>query len=121
MRSFKPSLPVNGKGIREDDMMEAREVITDSVKKPIPNIKESKCHPLIFDYQSSPGGIDSNLLILLHGLGDTHKPFFSLGKKLQGDLPQTAILSLRGGNAVPFMEQSSWGYWDVWDSLGQGE
>lgn len=101
--------------------MEAKRVITDSVKKPIPNTKDCNCQPLSFDYQSSPGGIDSNLLILLHGLGDSNQPFLSLGKKLQGDLPQTAILSLCGGCAIPFMEHSSWGFWDVWDGLGQGE
>jgi predicted esterase len=40
-----------------------------------------------------------NILILLHGLGDTNKPFTSLGKNLR--LPETACLSLQGPNPIP--------------------
>lgn len=101
--------------------MQARRLQQDAVKKPKANPKASQCAPLTFSYESSPSGIDSNLLILLHGLGDTHLPFQSLGKKLATNLPQTATLSLRGGSPVPFLEEQGWGWWDVWDDLGQGE
>jgi predicted esterase len=40
-----------------------------------------------------------NILILLHGLGDTNKSFTSLGKNL--NLPETACLSLQGPNPIP--------------------
>ena len=49
--------------------------------------------PVPFSYTPSDDGVDENLLILLHGLGDTHVPFANLGKQLK--LPQTATLSLR--------------------------
>jgi predicted esterase len=101
--------------------MQAREVLQDAIKKPSAVPKAAQCHPLTFTYDASPSGVDSNLLILLHGLGDTHIPFQSLGKKLASNLPQTAVLSLRAGCPVPFMEGASWAWWDVWDSMGQGE
>ncbi|TVY12561.1 putative hydrolase, partial [Lachnellula arida] len=40
-----------------------------------------------------------NILILLHGLGDTHTSFTSLGKSL--NLPETATISLRAPNPIP--------------------
>lgn len=49
--------------------------------------------PVPFSYTSSDDGVDENLLILLHGLGDTHVPFANLGKQFK--LPQTATLALR--------------------------
>lgn len=102
-------------------MMNVTPVEQDSVKKPTPTVQASNCSPLRLVYASSPSGIDSNLLILLHGLGDTEKPFAGLGGRLQRNLPQTATLSLGGGHAVPFMDGASWGFWDVWDGMGQGE
>ena len=41
-----------------------------------------------------------NILILLHGLGDTNSPFTSLGKQLA--LPETACLSLQAPTPLPF-------------------
>ena len=49
--------------------------------------------PVPFSYNPSEDGVDENLLILLHGLGDTHVPFANLGKQLK--LPQTATLAIR--------------------------
>lgn len=42
-----------------------------------------------------------NILILLHGLGDTHIPFSRLASQL--NLPYTAIISLRGPTPVPVL------------------
>ena len=50
---------------------------------------------LEIQYAGAPSGVDANLLVLLHGLGDTSKPFFRLGEQLQRTLPQTAILSVQ--------------------------
>ncbi len=47
--------------------------------------------PVPFFYCPSDDGTDENILILLHGLGDTHKPFSNLGRQLK--LPQTAVLA----------------------------
>jgi hypothetical protein len=49
--------------------------------------------PMPFTYTASDDGTDENLLVLLHGLGDTHLPFAKLGASLK--LPQTATLALR--------------------------
>uniref|UniRef100_A0A7S4JC06 Phospholipase/carboxylesterase/thioesterase domain-containing protein n=1 Tax=Odontella aurita TaxID=265563 RepID=A0A7S4JC06_9STRA len=43
-------------------------------------------------YRHSPGGIDTNLLVLLHGAGDSHVPFDGLAKKMK--IPQAAALSV---------------------------
>lgn len=75
-------------------------------------------HPsLIYTYTPSPSSITSNLLILFHGLGDTHLPFSTLGKSL--NLPQTAVLSLRGPERVPLLEEEAWSWWMSFDPLGE--
>ncbi|KAG4443967.1 hypothetical protein IFR05_000607 [Cadophora sp. M221] len=47
----------------------------------------------------SSGSNPVNILILLHGLGDTQTSFTSLAKNL--NLPETACLSIRGLNPIP--------------------
>ncbi|KAF2665727.1 phospholipase/Carboxylesteras-like protein [Microthyrium microscopicum] len=42
----------------------------------------------------------TNVLILLHGLGDSHAPFASFGKAM--NLPETVCVSVRGPAMVPF-------------------
>ncbi|KUJ17830.1 alpha/beta-hydrolase [Mollisia scopiformis] len=44
-------------------------------------------------------GSPINILILLHGLGDTQASFAQLGKNL--NLPETACISIRGPNPIP--------------------
>ncbi|KAI9276700.1 Alpha/Beta hydrolase protein [Phascolomyces articulosus] len=63
--------------------------------------KQSNCQ-LKFDYSPSADGIDYNLLILFHGLGDSKGPFAQLGKKL--NLPQTASLAIQAPEPVPYMD-----------------
>ena len=60
--------------------------------------KETK---LVLQYGGAPCGVDANLLVLLHGIGDTSKPFFQLGEQLQRTLPQTAILRVQAPIRVP--------------------
>ncbi|KAH7106315.1 hypothetical protein BKA62DRAFT_740885 [Auriculariales sp. MPI-PUGE-AT-0066] len=60
----------------------------------------SSSEPTPFEYNPSNDGTDTNLLILLHGLGDTAAPFGRLGKSL--NLPQTATLALSGPESIPF-------------------
>lgn len=45
-----------------------------------------------YRYRHSADGVDENLMILLHGAGDTHIPFDKLGQQME--LPQTATLSV---------------------------
>ena len=55
-----------------------------------------------------------SLLILLHGLGDTHASLFSLGKTL--NLPHTACISIKGPSPIPalFMgtQETGWHWGD---------
>ncbi|DBA84147.1 TPA: hypothetical protein ACH3X1_006618 [Trebouxia sp. C0004] len=45
-------------------------------------------------YHASPDGVNENLLILLHGYGDTSEPYAKLARQMA--LPQTACLALPG-------------------------
>ncbi|GAA5973667.1 hypothetical protein JCM21900_005108 [Sporobolomyces salmonicolor] len=78
---------------------------------------ESVDRSLRCSYSPSSDGVDSNLLILFHGLGDTSRPFAQLGSSLK--LPQTAVLSLQGPQRVPLLEEEAWQWWESFDSLGE--
>ncbi|KAF2455721.1 Alpha/Beta hydrolase protein [Lineolata rhizophorae] len=50
----------------------------------------------------------TNVLILLHSLGDSHRPFSALGDQMR--LPETACLSLCAPNKLPFdLDGFQWG------------
>ncbi|RHY37954.1 hypothetical protein DYB38_008970, partial [Aphanomyces astaci] len=49
---------------------------------------------------------NENLLLFLHGLGDTHESLFTLGQAMQ--LPQTAFASFRAPHALPFDLGYAW-------------
>ncbi|KAI9097151.1 Alpha/Beta hydrolase protein [Phlyctochytrium arcticum] len=59
-----------------------------------------------FVYKPAADGVDENLLVLLHGLGDRPENFINFGVKMQ--LPQTAILALRGPSPIPFHDGTGW-------------
>ncbi|KAJ7481602.1 Alpha/Beta hydrolase protein [Mycena latifolia] len=73
--------------------------------------------PVPFFYAPSDDGTDENLLILLHGLGDTHVPFSKLARQLR--LPQTAVLALRAPEQVPFLYEESYAWFASFDALGE--
>ncbi|KAF8892906.1 hypothetical protein BD779DRAFT_1507669 [Infundibulicybe gibba] len=73
--------------------------------------------PVPFVYYPSDDGTDENLLVLLHGLGDTHVPFSKLGRQLK--LPQTAILALRAPEQVPFLYEEAYQWYPSFDDLGE--
>lgn len=75
--------------------------------------------PLRFSYAPGPAGVDSNLLVLLHGLGDTMASFQTLGRSLQNTLPQTAVLSVQAPLRVPLLEEEAWMWWESFDALGE--
>ncbi|GAA6062228.1 hypothetical protein JCM10212_000807 [Sporobolomyces blumeae] len=68
-------------------------------------------------YAPSRDGVDSNLLILLHGLGDTLEPFKHLGESL--NLPQTAVLSLQAPTQIPLLDEPAFEWWASFDPLGE--
>ncbi|KAL0946083.1 hypothetical protein HGRIS_012353 [Hohenbuehelia grisea] len=70
-----------------------------------------------FAYSPSDDGTDENLLILLHGLGDTHVPFTRLARQLK--LPQTATLSLRAPDKIPFLYEEAYQWFTSFDGLGE--
>lgn len=74
--------------------------------------------PLAFSYAPSPT-VDTNLLILLHGLGDSREPFARLGTQLQRTLPQTAVLAANAPRRIPLLEEDAWMWWDSFDALGE--
>ncbi|KAK7678055.1 hypothetical protein QCA50_018996 [Cerrena zonata] len=73
--------------------------------------------PVPFEYNPSDDSTDENILILLHGLGDTHVPFAKLGKQL--NLPQTATLSLRAPEQIPFLYEQAFQWYTSFDPLGE--
>ncbi|PBK69732.1 hypothetical protein ARMSODRAFT_143707 [Armillaria solidipes] len=73
--------------------------------------------PVPFFYCPSDDGTDENILILLHGLGDTHKPFSNLGRQLK--LPQTAILALRAPDQIPYLYEDAFQWYNSFDLLGE--
>ncbi|TDL25536.1 hypothetical protein BD410DRAFT_813314 [Rickenella mellea] len=73
--------------------------------------------PTPFTYFPSDDGTDENLLIILHGLGDTHVPFAKLGRQLK--LPQTATLALQGPQQIPYLYEESFQWYPSFDPLGE--
>jgi predicted esterase len=62
-------------------------------------IKSDFPSSLTLDIIPPSTGSPVNILILLHGLGDTQISFAQLGKNL--NLPETACISIRGPNPIP--------------------
>ncbi|PAV16181.1 phospholipase carboxylesterase [Pyrrhoderma noxium] len=91
-----------------------------SGSKPTPRVKTppaADAIPVPFVYSPSDDGTDENLLILLHGLGDTHVPFGKLGKQLK--LPQTATLALRAPQQIPYLYEEAYQWYPSFDDLGE--
>lgn len=89
---------------------------SDSNPKTKPRPKTSSI-PVPFTYNPSDDGTDENLLILLHGLGDTQVPFGKLGRQLK--LPQTATLALRAPERIPFLYEEAFQWYTSFDPLGE--
>lgn len=74
------------------------------------SIKMKKDRQNLYLFRNAPdNGVNTNLLILLHGSGDSHRPFDKLAQTMS--LPQTATLSISSmvcGIELPFGLGSSW-------------
>ncbi|KAG2173282.1 hypothetical protein INT43_004656 [Umbelopsis isabellina] len=57
---------------------------------------------LSFTFTPSADKVNLNVLILLHGLGDTEEPYKKLGINLK--LPQTATMAVQAPEPVPYMD-----------------
>ncbi|KAI0074929.1 hypothetical protein K474DRAFT_1600699 [Panus rudis PR-1116 ss-1] len=100
---------------------QAEYIVRESSASTIPRVKPrpkqgSAAIPVPFEYTPSDDGTDENLLILLHGLGDTHVPFGKLGKQLK--LPQTATLAIRAPEQIPFLYEQAYQWYTSFDPLG---
>eukprot|EP00808_Paulinella_micropora_P003355 g74559.t1 len=69
------------------------------------------CH---FQYVKSPDQIDSNLLILFHGMGDTEASYVAFARALQ--LPQTAVIALRA--PLPLPMDLGWMWFQAFEADG---
>ncbi|RKP37778.1 hypothetical protein BJ085DRAFT_6979, partial [Dimargaris cristalligena] len=81
--------------------------------KRIPLASEYK--DLAFMYIPSRDGHDQNLLIALHGLGDTPRNFGRAFKTYQ--LPQTAVLAVKGPSPIPYFPEGT-GWYPSFDLSG---
>ena len=76
------------------------------------SVKTNKDRQNLYLFRNSPenNAPNTNLLLLLHGAGDTHRPFDKLAQTMA--LPQTATLSINsktcGGVDLPFGLGHSW-------------
>ncbi|KAG0223507.1 hypothetical protein BGW41_005466 [Actinomortierella wolfii] len=71
---------------------------------------------LLFHYEPSADGVDENLVIFFHGLGDKIAPnFISLAKNLK--LPQSATCCIQAPTPVPYLEEESWQWYPSFDLL----
>ncbi|EUC64936.1 phospholipase/carboxylesterase [Rhizoctonia solani AG-3 Rhs1AP] len=70
-------------------------------------------------YSPSDDGVDENLLIVLHGLGDTMAPFVRMAKQLK--LPQTATLVVQAPDLIPFLDEGEemYQWYTSFTSLGE--
>jgi len=86
---------------------------------PASRIKRKPTFKSPFVYTPSSDGTDTNLLILLHGLGDTPAGFGRLGASL--NLPQTATLAIAGPESIPYLLPDEQGFqWHKsFDDLGE--
>ncbi|KAF9303699.1 hypothetical protein BGZ74_003220 [Mortierella antarctica] len=97
-----PSQPLN---LRAVDMS--------GYKKPEPS---RTCTDLKFQYQCSADGVDENLVIFFHGLGDKIEPSFTrLAASLQ--LPMTATCCVQAPLAVPYLEEEGWTWYPSFNNL----
>ncbi|KAI0632624.1 hypothetical protein C8Q77DRAFT_1271766 [Trametes polyzona] len=101
-------------------MSEEREILIRQSTNTTPKVKtppKASAISVPFAYTPSDDGTDENLLILLHGLGDTHIPFAKLGRQLH--LPQTATLALRAPEKIPYLYEEAYQWYTSFDPLGE--
>ncbi|KAJ1976026.1 hypothetical protein H4R35_002885, partial [Dimargaris xerosporica] len=60
---------------------------------------------LTFEYKPSGDGCNSNLLLLLHGLGDHPGNFIKAAQSCR--IPQMALLAIKGPSSIPFFPEGT--------------
>lgn len=71
------------------------------------------------NFRAAPSGDTcTNVLILLHGLGDKYESFANLGKQM--NLPETACVAIQGPQGLLDLGGSHWGDDIIFDSTSGG-
>ncbi|KAH8990820.1 hypothetical protein EDB92DRAFT_2053993 [Lactarius akahatsu] len=96
--------------------LEVEAAPVDATRRKVKPPPQSTAISAPFDYSPSDDGTDENLLVLLHGLGDTHLPFGKLGRSFK--LPQTATLALRAPEQIPYLYEQAFQWYPSFDPLG---
>ncbi|KAG6841802.1 hypothetical protein C0991_006686 [Blastosporella zonata] len=113
-KPFSPVIDVDNHSVLVNPSLHPRHVLKSKV--PPPTIANEYRAQATWDgFQGV--WLDENLLLLLHGLGDTHLPFSNLGRHLK--LPQTAALALRAPERVPFLYEEAFQWYTSFDELGE--
>ncbi|KAF9216555.1 hypothetical protein BGZ59_009153 [Podila verticillata] len=90
-----------------------KQVDMSKYKKPEPS---RTCTDLKFQYQQSADGVDENLVIYFHGLGDKIEPSFTrLAASMQ--LPMTATCCVQAPTPVPYLEEEGWTWYPSFNNL----
>ncbi|KAF8928940.1 hypothetical protein BGZ52_002734, partial [Haplosporangium bisporale] len=90
-----------------------KQVDMSKYKKPEPS---RTCTDLEFQYQQSADGVDENLVIYFHGLGDKIEPSFTrLAASMQ--LPMTATCCVQAPTPVPYLEEEGWTWYPSFNNL----
>ncbi|KAF9973983.1 hypothetical protein BGZ73_002763 [Actinomortierella ambigua] len=106
-----PDLPDPNKPL--DITSTSRDTMKPPLRKKAPLASSTS---LAFHYEPSADGVDENLVIFFHGLGDKIAPgFINLAKKLQ--LPQTATCCIQAPTPVPYLDEEAWQWYPSFDLL----
>ncbi|KAF9583138.1 hypothetical protein BGW38_010185, partial [Lunasporangiospora selenospora] len=82
-------------------------------RKPAP---KASCTDLKFHFENSSDGVDENLVIFFHGLGDKIEPsFVELARSIR--LPQTATCCIQAPTPVPYIEEEGWQWYPSFNLL----
>ncbi|KAF9195702.1 hypothetical protein BGZ50_003872 [Haplosporangium sp. Z 11] len=111
--SKQPALPDPGKVLNVHPVDNKKNAGPSPLRKATPL---ATCTSLKFHYQPSEDGVDENLVIFFHGLGDKIEPnFVKLAQSLQ--LPQTATCCIQAPTPVPYLEEEGWQWFPSFNNL----
>ncbi|KAF9989060.1 hypothetical protein BGZ75_007742 [Mortierella antarctica] len=109
----QPALPDPSKPLNVYPVDSKKTSGTSSDRKPAPQASSTS---LKFKYRPSEDGMDENLVIFFHGLGDKIEPnFVKLAESMQ--LPQTATCCIQAPTPVPYLEEEGWQWFPSFNNM----
>ncbi|KAF9168893.1 hypothetical protein BGX21_010744 [Mortierella sp. AD011] len=110
--SNKPTLPDPNKVLNVHPVSSSPSTPSSNRKVP----PKASSTVLKFEYKPSQDGVDENLVIFFHGLGDKMNPnFVRLASTLQ--LPNTATCCIQAPTPVPYLEEEGWQWFPSFNNL----